>query len=76
MTYDDFIFGDRLMEMRVQEEHQQAGARRMAREALGDRKNWISQRWTLVLWRLGNVLERFGHWLQQSAQPTDSLVAG
>ena len=76
MTYDDFVFGDRLMDMRVQEEHRQADIRRMAREARPDRKSWLSQRWTLVLYRLGNVLERFGLWLQQSAQPTDSVVAG
>ena len=76
MTYDDFVFGDRMMERQVQEEHRQAGIRRMAREARPDRKGWLSQRWTLVLYRLGNVLERFGLWLQQSAQPTDSIVAG
>ena len=76
MTYDDFVFGDRQMEMRVQEEHRQAGIRRMAREARPDRKDWLSERWTLVLYRLGNVLERFGLWLQQSSQPTDSVVAG
>ena len=76
MTYDDFVFGDRQMEMRVQEEHRQADIRRMAREARPDRKDWLSQRRTLVLYRLGNVLERFGLWLQQSAQPTDSVVAG
>ena len=76
MTYDDFVFGDREMERRVQEEHRKADIRRMAREARPDRKGWLSQRWTLVLYRLGNVLERFGLWLQQSAQPTDSVVAG
>jgi len=76
MTYDDFVFGDRMMERHVQEEHKQAGIRRMAREARPDRKDWLSGRWALVLYRLGNVLERFGLWLQQSAQPTDSLAAG
>ena len=73
MTYDDFVFGDRLMDMRVREEHQRAGIRRMARDARRDRP---SGRWTLGLNRLGNVLERLGLWLQQSAQPTDSVAAG
>ena len=76
MTYDGFVFGDRMMERHVREEHRQAGIRRMAREARQSRKNRPSQRWTLALYRLGNVLERFGLWLQQSDQPTDSVVAG
>jgi len=76
MTYDDFVFGDRMMERRVQEEHRQAGVRRLAREARPDRTDWLSRHWALALYRLGNVLERFGLWLQQSAQPTDSIVAG
>ena len=76
MMYDDFVFGDRQMEMHVQEEHKQADIRRLAREARPDRKDWLSGRWALVLYRLGNVLERFGLWLQQSDQPTDPLAAG
>ena len=72
MTYDDFVFGDRLMDMRVQEEHRRAGVRRMAREVLRDQ---LPQRWTIAI-RLGNLLERFGLWLQHDAEPTDSVVAG
>ena len=73
MTYDDFVFGDRLMDMRVQEEHRRAGIRRMAREA---RRDGRAGRWALGLNRLGNVLERLGSWLQHSTEPTDSVAAG
>ncbi|NIV32316.1 MAG: hypothetical protein GWN58_23595 [Anaerolineae bacterium] len=73
MTYDDFVFGDRLMDMRVQEEHRRAGVRRMAREA---RRDGPAGRWTLGLNRLGNVLERLAVWLQRDAEPPDSVVAG
>ena len=73
MTYDDFVFGDRLMEMRVQEEHRQAGIRRMARAA---QRDGPAGRRTLGLNQLGNVLERLGLWLQRDAEPSDSVVAG
>ena len=76
MTYDDCVFGDRLMEMGVQEEHRRAGIRRMAREARADRRNCFTQRWTLALYRLGNVLERLSLWLQRDAEPPGPVVAG
>ena len=76
MRYDHFMFGDRLMDMHVREEHWKASIRRMAREARPDRKERLSERWALGLYRLGNVLEKFGLWLQRDTEPHDSVVAG
>jgi len=76
MSYDDFIFGDRLMEQRVKEEHRQAEVRRLQREAMAGRQGWLSQQRGWVLCQVGRWLESLGQRLQQYGLPQTSSLEG
>jgi hypothetical protein len=64
MKYDGFVFGKRWMDTQVAEEHRLADARRLAREARGKPRGWLSERRNQVLCRLGVWLEQLGQRLQ------------
>ena len=64
MKYDGSVFGEKWMVTRVQKERRLADARRLAREARGEQRGWLSERWKQMLCRLGVTLEQLGQRLQ------------
>lgn len=58
--YNDFPFGERLMDMRVREELQQAKKRRLQREAREARQGRLSQQRYRRFRQLGNVFVLLG----------------
>jgi hypothetical protein len=67
MKYDGLVFGEKWAETRVQEEHRLADARRLAREARGDRPSGLVEARSMVLCHLGTVLEQLGQKMQEQA---------
>jgi hypothetical protein len=62
----DFYLNERIMEHRVAEEHRQAEARRLQKEAGAGHKGWLAQqRYRLLGW-LGSGLVSSGQKLLQS----------
>ena len=66
---NDFPFGERLMDMRVREELQQAKKRRLQREAREARQGWLSRQRCWILRQLGSVFVLLGMRPLQSRLP-------
>ena len=69
MSYTDYHFGDRLMDLRVQEERQQAELRGLQREAAKARPGWLSRQRCRLLCQVGNLLVSLGVRLLRAGLP-------
>lgn len=67
MSGTDFYLNERMMAQRVEEEHRQAEARRLAREAQAGRAGWLSQQRCRALCQLGQFFVSLGQRLLQDA---------
>lgn len=71
--YNDFPFGERLMDMRVREELEQAEKRRLQREAREARQGRPSRQRCWILRQMGSVFVLLGMRPLQS-RPSRSLL--
>lgn len=65
MSYGDWLFAERVMDLRVEEELGQATARRRARQATGGRESKLSWQGRWLLCGLGYRLVAVGAWLEE-----------
>jgi hypothetical protein len=75
MSYTDYNFGERLMELRVHEEARQAELRRLQRKAQRVHQGWLSRQSCWLLCQFGSLFVAFGARLWQAGLP-QSLPAG
>ena len=68
MSQHDFPFGERLMQLRVEEERRQAEMSRLGREMGDVSQGWVSRQRCLLLRRLGRLFGSFGVWLWEHGQ--------
>jgi hypothetical protein len=72
----DFYLNERLMRLRVEEEHRQADFRRLPK-ALGSRdRGWLGRRRARALRRLGGLLVSLGRHLLRSIPPQTPHAEG
>ena len=69
MSYTDYHFGERLMELRVQEERQRAELRGLQREAAKAQASWLSRPRYRFLYQVGNLLVSLGVRLLHAGMP-------
>jgi hypothetical protein len=69
MSYTDYHFGERLMDLRVQEEQHQAELRRLQGEARRAHPGRLSRQSCWFLCRLGSLLVSLGVRLRQAGRP-------
>jgi hypothetical protein len=69
MSYNDYHFGDRLMDLRGQEERHQAELRRLQHEAGSAHPGRLSRHWRWLLSRLGSLLVSLGVRLPHAGLP-------
>jgi hypothetical protein len=69
MSYTDYHFGDRLMDLRVQEERYQAETRRLQREARRARPGLLSRQSCWLLCQLGRLFVSLGVRLLHAGLP-------
>ena len=60
MSYSDFNFGERLMDLRVHEEERQAERCRLQREARRAHQGWLSRQSCWLLCQLGSLFVSLG----------------
>jgi len=75
MSYTDYHFGERLMDLRVQEEQHQAELRRLQREARKAHQGWLPRQRSWCLCQLGSLLVSLGVRLLHASLP-QPLPAG
>jgi hypothetical protein len=68
MSQHDFPFGERLMQLRVEEEQRQAEMHRLQKEAGGVHQGWLSRQRCLLLCQLGRLFGSLGVWLWERGQ--------
>ena len=68
MSQHDFPFGERLMQLRVEEEQRQAKMHRLQKEAGGVHQGWLSRQRCLLLCQLGRLFASVGQWLWEHGQ--------
>jgi hypothetical protein len=69
MSYTDYHFGERLMDLRVQEERHQAELRRLQREARRAHQGRLSCQSCWLLCQFGNLLVSLGVRLLHASLP-------
>jgi hypothetical protein len=69
MSYTDYQFGERLMDLRVQEEQRQAEVRRLQRGARKAHQGWLYRQWCWLLCQLGSLLVSLGVRLLHAGLP-------
>jgi hypothetical protein len=69
MSYTDYHFGDRLMDLRVQEERQQAELRGLQREAAKAHPDWLSRQRCRLLCQVGSLFVSLGVRLLRAGLP-------
>jgi hypothetical protein len=69
MSYTDYHFGDRLMDLRVQEERHQAELRRLQCEARRAHPGWLSRHCCWLLCQLGSLFVSLGVRLLHAGLP-------
>jgi hypothetical protein len=69
MSYTDYHFAERLMDLRVQEERQQAELRDLQREALKAHPGWLSRKRCWLQCQLGNLFVSLGVRLLRASLP-------
>jgi hypothetical protein len=65
----DFYLNERLMQLRVEDEHRQAECRRLRRALGSDGRGWLGRRRTRALRRLGGLLVSLGRHLLRPPRP-------
>ena len=68
MSHHDFPFGERLMQLRVEEEQRQAEMNRLRQEAGKANQGWLPRQRCLLLCRLGRLFASLGQWLWERGQ--------
>ena len=68
MSYGDWLFVERVMDLRVEEEHGRARARRRARQAGPRPQGGLAWRGRWLLCSLGYRLVALGAWLEGYSQ--------
>jgi hypothetical protein len=68
MSQHDFPFGERLMQLRVEEEQRQAEMSRLRHEAGHVQQGWLSRQRCSLLCRLGRLFGSLGVWLWEHGQ--------
>lgn len=71
-----FYLNERIMQLRVEEEHRQAGFRRLQKEIGADRAGWLARQRTRTLSRLGRFLVSSGQRLLQPISPPPPSAEG
>ena len=69
MSYTDFNFGERLMDLRVQDEHRQAAVRRIQSEARKGQRGWVYEKRCWILCRVGSLFVSVGLRLLNAGLP-------
>ena len=69
MWYTDFDLEERLMHLRVQEEHDEAKLRRLAHEERKACPSWVSEQCGRLLCNVGGLLESRGRRLLDAGLP-------
>ena len=69
MSYTDYHFGERLMDLRVEEEQRQVELRRLQREARKAHQGWLSRQRCWCLCQLGSLLVSLGVRLLHAGLP-------
>ena len=69
MSYTDYHFGERLMDLRVHEERRQAELRRLQREARRLDQGWLSRQSCRLLCQLGSLFVSLGVRLLHAGLP-------
>jgi hypothetical protein len=69
MSFTDYHFEDRLMQLRVRKEHRQAELRGLQREARKADPRWMDRQRCWLLCQLGKLLVSWGTWLLQAGLP-------
>jgi hypothetical protein len=75
MSYTDYHFGERLMELRVQEERRQTALRRLQREARAAHQGWLPRQSCWLLCRLGGLFVSLGVRLLHAGLPQPRSTA-
>ena len=60
MSYTDYNFGERLMDLRVQDEHCRAAVRRIQSEARKGHRGWAFEKRCSILCRVGSLFVSLG----------------
>lgn len=74
MSYTDYHLGERLMQLRVQEEQHQAELRGLQREAAKAQPSWLSRQRCRFLCQVGNLLVSLGVRLLRAGLPQPRSV--
>ena len=75
MSYTDYHFGERLMDLRVQEERRQVALRRLQSEARKGHQGWVFQKRCWFLCQAGSLFMSLGVRLLRAGLP-QPLPAG
>lgn len=60
MSYTDYNFGERLMDLRVEAEHRQAAVRRLQSEARKGQRGWVFEKRCWILCKVGSLFVALG----------------
>jgi hypothetical protein len=69
MSYTDYNFGERLVDLRVQEERRQVALRRLQTEARKVHQGWVSQKRCWFLCQVGSLFVSLGVRLLRAGLP-------
>jgi hypothetical protein len=76
MSYTDYNFGERLMQLRVQEERRQVALRRFQSEARNGHQGWVYHKRCWFLCQIGSLLVSLGVRMLQAGLPQPLPAAG
>jgi hypothetical protein len=69
MSYTDFNFGERLIDLRVADEQRQGALRRLQSQARQGRRGWVFEKRCWILCQLGNLFVSLGVRLLRAGLP-------
>lgn len=69
MSYTDFNFGERLMDLRVEDEQRQVALRRLQNQARSERRGWVFEKRCWLLCQVGNLFVSLGVRLLRAGLP-------
>ena len=72
----DFYLNERVMQLRVKEEHRQAASRSLQKQVGTGRTNWLARQRNQTLSRVGGFLVSSGQRLLQSITPPPPSADG